>query len=125
MTLYNLISQYPNESFLVVGVISNVLLVLLTSALEAFKRSYMDKYQNKLIDDFNRVRMNVIVESNSSQKLLLANMQLLLPFYVANLMMFRLYYLIRYNGSFCVIGGIVAFDKYSIFNLIQYQFEER
>ena len=92
--------------------------------IDSIKLSSMDEKQNDLVKDFIGVRHSVIVDSNSLLKRSLATCQLLLPFYSIHLSIIRLYYLMKYNGSFAIIAGIVAYDKYSVLNLITYSFDE-
>jgi hypothetical protein len=123
LNLYNIIAENPNISFLVIGIMSNIALTTVVVFIGYLKVSMMSEEQQLRIADFSKIRTKVIVESNSKTKLKLASLQVYLPFYITYLMLVRLYYLLSYNGSFCVIGGIVAYDKYSILNLIQYEFE--
>jgi hypothetical protein len=123
LNLYNIIAENPNISFLVIGIMSNIALTTVVVFIGYLKVSMMSEEQQLRIADFSKIRNKVIVESNSKTKLKLASLQVYLPFYITYLMLVRLYYLLSYNGSFCVIGGIVAYDKYSILNLIQYEFE--
>lgn len=122
--MHELIYENPNTSFFIIGILTNISLMFVMAFIDSIKLSSMDEKQNDLVKDFIGVRHSVIVDSNSLLKRSLATCQLLLPFYSIHLSIIRLYYLMKYNGSFAIIAGIVAYDKYSVLNLITYSFDE-
>jgi hypothetical protein len=109
-------------NFVTIGIIANLAMVLVSFVLTFAKAFTLNRTELLEVIKFFRTRKAMIKENNDFSKLLFSHMLIFLPFYTAWIYTVYSWFILVRPGIWGMISASVNADKFSIIQLVRYEF---